>query len=348
MSTGPARLRVDLMAFAGPLRQIQALARDAAAAGFAGLVVTEGGRTAYLSAAAAALAADLDLATGIAVAFPRSPMVTAQLAWELAEVTGGRFRLGLGTQVRAHVTRRYGTAFDPPGPRLREYVEAVRACFAAFRGAPLDFHGRYHELTLLPPAWSPGPIDVPDPPIDVAAVNPWMLEMAGAVADGVHVHPLNCPELLRQVIRPRVEAGARGAGRDPAAVSYTVPCLTAVGADPDERRGWRELARQQVAFYGSTPNYASVFDHLGFPGTTTALRAAMRAGDQAAMAAAVPDRLLDHFLVECRPEELGARLVERYGGLADRVVLYFAGVAWADNPKSLAAYGRAAAEASGR
>ena len=155
-------------------------------------MVTEAGRTAYLSCAAAALAADIDVLTGIAVAFPRSPMVTAATAWELAETSGGRFRLGLGTQVRAHVERRYGAEFDPPGPRIRDYVQAVRACFAAFRGdAPLDHHGPFHELTLLPRMWSPGPIDVSDPPIDLAAVNPWMLRLAGELADGVHVHPLN-------------------------------------------------------------------------------------------------------------------------------------------------------------
>src|SRR5437867_4412676 len=127
-------MRLELMTTGAPLAQIQDLARDAAAAGFSGLVVTESGRTAYLACAAAALAADLDISTGIAVAFARSPMVTAQAAWELAELSGGRFRLGLGTQVRAHIERRYAAPFDPPGPRLREYVQAVKAIFRAFRG----------------------------------------------------------------------------------------------------------------------------------------------------------------------------------------------------------------------
>src|SRR3954454_23304610 len=164
------------MTSAAPLRRVQDLARATKWAGFSGMLVTEAGRTAYLTCAATALAAELDLATGIAVAFPRSPMVTAQAAWELAETSGGRFRLGLGTQVRAHVERRYGSQFDPPGPRLREYVEAVRACFRAFRGEEkLAFEGEFHRLSLLPAQWSPGAIDVPDPKIDVAAVNPWML-----------------------------------------------------------------------------------------------------------------------------------------------------------------------------
>src|SRR5437588_4734067 len=132
------------MTTAMPLRDMQKLARDAASAGFSGLVVTEAGRTAYLSCAAAALAAEVDLLIGVAVAFPRSPMVTASTAWELAEATGGRFRLGLGTQVRAHVERRYSSEFDPPGPRLREYVQAVRAIFRAFRGEEkLAFEGKF-------------------------------------------------------------------------------------------------------------------------------------------------------------------------------------------------------------
>ncbi|MBV8236142.1 MAG: LLM class flavin-dependent oxidoreductase, partial [Acidimicrobiia bacterium] len=157
-------MRFELMTTGAPLRRIQELARDAAAAGFSGLLVTEGARTAYLACAAAALAADIDISTGIAVAFPRSPMVTAQSAWELAELSGGRFRLGLGTQVRAHVERRYSASFDPPGPRLQEYVEAVRAIFGAFRGdSPLAFSGSHWSFSLLPAQWSPGPIDVRDP-----------------------------------------------------------------------------------------------------------------------------------------------------------------------------------------
>ena len=210
----PVWMRVDLMATPMPLARMQALARDAAAAGFSGLVITEAGRTAYLGCAAAALAApDLDILTGVAVAFPRSPMVTAQVAWELAEATGGRFRLGLGTQVRAHVERRYGMEFDPPGPRMRDYVLALRAIFKGFRGEPLGYEGDYWDLSLLPAMWSPGPIDVADPPIDVAAVNPWMLRLAGEVADGLHVHPLNNPTYLEQTVLPELTAGAARAGR---------------------------------------------------------------------------------------------------------------------------------------
>jgi probable F420-dependent oxidoreductase len=342
-------MKVDLMTMGLSLRAAQELAVDAATGGFSGLVVTEAGRSAYLTCAAVALAADLDLSTGIAVAFPRSPMVTAQLAWELADVSGGRFRLGLGTQVRAHIERRYGAAFEHPGPRLRDYVLAVRACFAAFAGrAPLDYDGAFWKMNLLPAQWSPGPIAVEDPAIDIAAVNPYMLRVAGEVADGVPVHPLNHREYLREVVLPNLAQGAGRAGRDPSALRLTVPCFTAVGDTEAERVGWRELARTQIAFYGSTPNYAFIFDMLGFEGTTERLRAHQKAGDFAAMPGVISDDLLEHFVVTGTFEELPDRLLERYDGLADRVVLYFASMAWGRDREQFARWGAAAAEVVAR
>jgi len=316
-------MRFELMTTGAPLRRIQDLAKDAASAGFSGLVVTEGARTAYLACAAAALAVDIDISTGIAVAFPRSPMVTAQSAWELAELSRGRFRLGIGTQVRAHIDRRYSAPFDPPGPRLREYVEAVRAIFRAFRGDErLDFSGSYWSFSLLPAQWSPGPIDVPDPPIDVAAVSPWMLRMAGQVADGVHVHPLNTPTYLAETVLPSVGAD----------VELAVPVFTAVGDTEEEQQRWWEMARMQVSFYGSTPNYAFIFDQSGFEGTTARIRERQKAGDIAGMAAVVDDDLLEHFVVRGTWDQLPGLILDRLGGVATRAIAYFAGMAWQQDP----------------
>lgn len=331
-------MKVDAMVMSRRLTDVQALARDAEAAGFSGLVVTEAGRTAYLSCAAAALASDLHISTGIAVAFPRSPMVTAQAAWELTEATGGRFRLGLGTQVRAHVERRYSAPFDPPGPRLREYVEAVRACFRAFAGEERLAHaGEHYTLSLLPGQWSPGPIDHPTPPIDVAAVNPWMLRMAAEVADGVHVHPLNTPTYLTETVRPN--AGD---------VDLLVPCFTVPGDTEEERRPWRDLARMQVAFYGSTPNYAFIFEQLDAPDVTPRLRERQKAGDIPGMAAVIDDELLSHFVTEAAWDDLADRLVERYGGVATRLILYFAGLAWDRDRASLGRWGEIARDVVAR
>lgn len=335
-------MRFDLMTAGIPLRRMQDLARDASAAGIDGLVVTEAGRTAYLGCTAAALAAEIDLLTGVAVAFPRSPMVTASVAWELAEASGGRFRLGLGTQVRAHIERRYGAEFHPPGPRLREYVAAVRAAFAGFRGEPLVHDGDFWKLSLLPAMWSPGPTDVPDPPIDVAAVNPWMLRMAGEVADGVHVHPLNTPSYLQHTVLPELAAGAAKAGRSVDDLAVIVPTFAAPGDTPDEVQAWREMARMQVAFYGSTPNYAFIFEQVGGDDTTARLRERQKAGDLAGMAQVIDDELLDHFCVSGDWATVADGLVDRYRGTADRLVSYFAGMAWQRDPKALGPWGELA------
>lgn len=338
-------MKLDVMVMPAPLRTVARFAREVSASGFDGLVFTESGRTAYLSCAAAALAADLDLATGIAVAFARSPMVTASIAWELAEATGGRFRLGIGTQVRAHVTRRYGAPFDPPGPRLREYVLALKHIFRAFRrDAPLDFDGTWWKLSLLPDQWSPGPIGVPDPPIDIAAVNPWMLRMAGSIADGVHVHPLNTRTYLTETVLPQLALGAERAGRNRGDLQVTVPCFTAVGDSDEECARWRELARTQIAFYGSTPNYAFIFDQIGFEGTTQRIRERQKAGDLSGMVAVITDDLLDHFVVTAKWDELADKLLDRYQGVANRVVSYFARLAWEENPAALGRWSQVTGE----
>jgi probable F420-dependent oxidoreductase len=316
-------MKVDVMTFPRPLQEVGDVARDARAVGFDGLLFTEGGRTAYLSATAAALAApDLELSTGVAVAFPRSPMVTAQVAWELQEATGGRFRLGLGTQVRTHVVRRYSAEFDQPGPRLADYVRAVKACFAAFRGEPLDHHGPFYELTFLNAQWSPGKISQPDPPVDIAAVNPWMLRMAGEVADGVHIHPLGEPGYLRRVALPMIAAGAERAGRDPGELGVTVPVMLVVGDTDEERHHDREQMRAMLSFYGSTPNYAFIWDDAGFEGTTSRLREKQKAGDLAGMVQVITDDHLAAFTTEASWDDLADTLIDRYEGLATRLVFY--------------------------
>ena len=217
--------------------------------------------------------------------------------------------------------RRYGVEFDHPGPRLRDYVRAVKACFAGFRGEPLDHHGDFYELTFLNRQWSPGPIDAPDPKVDVAAVNPWMLRMAGEVADGVHVHPLGEPGYLRRHVLPRLAAGAAQGGRDVAELSVIVPALTIVGDTDEEIAKARELARLSLSFYGSTPNYAFIWDEAGFEGTTARIREKQKAGDFAGMAAEITDDHLAVFATQARGTH-SPRPHDKYGGIVDRLVLY--------------------------
>lgn len=306
-----------------PLTRTADLARRTQAAGFSGLLFTETGRTAYLNAAVASQAAPgLELSTGVAVAFPRSPFVTAATAWELQEATGGRFRLGLGTQVRTHVVRRYGVPFERPGPRLRDYVRAVKACFAAFRTGTLDHHGDFYDLDFITPQWSPGAIDAPDPKVDVAAVNPWMLRMAGEVADGVHVHPIGEPGYLRRHVLPEIAAGAASAGRSAADVDVIVPVMTIVGDTDAERAAEREMVRASMSFYGSTPNYAFIWDEAGFEGTTARIRERQKAGDVAGMAAQITDEHLAVFATESTWDGLPDALAAKYAGTATRLVLY--------------------------
>jgi len=329
-----------------PLAEAQAFARDAEAAGFDGLWFTEGGRTAYLGCTAAALATErIEIGTGIAVAFPRSPFITAGTAWELADASAGRFILGLGTQVKAHVERRYAAPFAPPGPRLREYVLAVRAVWDAFQtGKPLHFDGEYWPMSIGPlGAWSGGPIDHPDIPIYLAGVRSWMLRMIGEVADGIHVHPLHSVRYVDEVIAPGLADGAARAGRHVEDVAVVCPVLTIVGDSDEERDRWRERARFQLAFYGSTRTYSGVFELHGWPGVSEALHERQRAGDIAGMAALITDEMLDVYTVAGTWDELPGRLADRYTGHADRLIMYFAGTAWRENRDVMAQWAATAA-----
>ncbi|MDV3135685.1 TIGR03617 family F420-dependent LLM class oxidoreductase [Mycobacterium sp. 29Ha] len=314
---------VDAMITPQPLQKIGALAARTEAAGFSGLLFTETGRTAYLNAAVASQAAPgLDLSTGVAVAFPRSPFVTAAAAWELQEATGGKFRLGLGTQVRTHVVRRYGAEFERPGPRLRDYVRAVKACFNAFRTGRLDHHGDFYDMDFITPQWSAGPIGAPDPKVDIAAVNPWMLRMAGEVADGVHVHPLGEPGYITRHVVPNIAEGAAKSGRSASDVAVIVPVMTIVGDSDEERDRERELVRTSMSFYGSTPNYAFIWDEAGFEGTTARIREKQKAGDFKGMAAQITDEHIAQFATESTWDGLADAVVSKYRERATRIVLY--------------------------
>lgn len=309
------------MSSALALAEMAEVAEAVERAGFGGLWLTEAGRTAYLSCGAAALATDrIELGTAVAVAFPRSPMVTAQVAWELADASNGRFTLGLGTQVKAHIERRYSAEYAHPGPRMREYVQAVQAIFRAFRGDErLSFDGDFYSFSLLTEQWSPGPIDADDPPIFVSAVLPWMSRMAGEVCDGVHVHPFHSPKYLTDIQIPAVAEGAAKGGRTLDDITFECPVMTAVGDTEEEIAATREHARMMIAFYGSTRTYSPVFELHGFDGLSGMLHAKQREGDVAGMAALITDDVLQHYTVEASWDGLGPALVERYGSLAPNV-----------------------------
>lgn len=327
-----------LSAFGMPrsLTQTQQLTRNVAAAGFDTLWVPEAGQPVFEVCTAAALSgASLTLGTGIAVAFARSPMLTAQAAWTLADATGGRFIIGLGTQVKAHVERRFSAAYSEPGPRLREYVEAMRAIYTAFRGEEkLKFEGRFYNFSLLTPEWSPGAIDYPNPPIYIAGVREWMCRMAGEVADGLLIHPLNTTAYLDEVVIPAVRAGEAKAGRAPGSVKLICPIMTAVSDDDEVRARQRENVRFRLAFYGSTPGYDIVFDTSGFPGVAAQLNTAQRARDFGAMAAAVSDDIVDAMAITATWDELPDKLAARFGDRVDDIQCYSALDHWGEEPNA--------------
>lgn len=319
------------------VRDVPPLAREVEELGFSGLWFPEAGRTPYLGCAVAATATEgIDIGTAIAVAFPRSPMVTAQVAWELAEATGGRFVLGLGTQVKGHNERRFSVRpFDHPGPRMREYVLALRAIWRAFQGEePLAFEGEYYRFDLLTPFFNPGPVEHPHVPVYVAGVNRWMARMAGEVCDGFHVHPFHSERYLLEVVKPAIEEGARAAGRDPSDVKLACPVFALVGDTDEEREPLRQLVKTQIAFYGSTRTYRPVFEMHGWGDTTERLREHQARGDWGAMAGEITDEMLDVYAVEASWDGIADAVLARYGDLVDRTFFYSAAGAWRASPEA--------------
>ncbi len=366
-------MQLDIMSPALPLAESQELARRVEEAGFGGLYFTEGGRTAYLSCAAAGLATQrITIGTAVALAFTRSPMVTAQIAWELADLTGGRFVLGLGTQVRAHIERRYGMEFSPPGPRMAEHLGAIKECFRAFgerdvEGAAggtggaggtasseaFSYEGEFVKLNLLPAQWNPGPIAAPEPPVYLSAVLPYMCRLVGRAGDGIHIHPFHSPEYIREKIIPEIEAGVKSVGRSLSDVVLEVHTMTAVGDSKEEIAQMKEHARTMIAFYGTTPAYAPVFEHHGFENMTRDLRDMQKAGKWGEMGGLITDEVLQHYCVICSFSELAGILAERYSGLAFagtektgepevRILSYSAATQWAKSPETLAKWAQVA------
>ncbi len=260
----------------------------------------------------------LQFGTAVAIAFARSPATLAYTAWDLARVSRGRFVLGLGTQVRAHVERRFGMPWpDSVVGKLREQVLALRAFWRCWQtGEPLRFEGRYYRLNLMSPFFNPGPIDHPEVPVYLAGVNTGLARLAGEVAQGFHVHPLHTPEYLRQVVLPALEAGARRAGRRRQDVAVTVSAFVAT------TEAEVAFVRSQVAFYASTPSYRAVMALHGWQEVAQRLSQLAAAGRWDAMAHLVTDEMVDAFAVVAAPADLASTLRARYSGLADRLVPY--------------------------
>ena len=279
----------------------------------------------YLALGFAAVATQrIRLGTNIAVAFARTPMSTAMSAWDVARASQGRFILGLGTQVKPHIERRFSAVWGQPAARVKECIQCIRAIWDCWQtGSKPNFEGQFYQFKLMTPFFNPGPIAHPHIPIYLAGVNPAMARTAGEVADGFHVHPLHSVRYLKEVLQPALVAGARTRGKTVADLALCVPSFVITGDTPAERSGRERLVREQIAFYASTPNYRAVLELHGWVAIGEALSQKVRAGDFAGLGATVTDAMLDAFAISAPPEHVPRILRTRYEGLARHVSLYF-------------------------
>lgn len=301
------------------LKSIPETARSAEAMGFDALWGSETMHDPFLPGALVAEHTQrLNYGTAVAIAFARSPATMAYTAWDLAQATKGRFILGLGTQVKAHIVRRFGMPW--PGSvvgMLREQIGAMRALWNAWQeGEKLDFRGEYYKLTLMTPFFNPGPIDFPQVPIYIAGVNTGLARLAGEVADGFVVHPFHSPDYLRNVLLPAIQDGATESGRESSQVKISVTAFVATTPEEDY------FTRTQIAFYASTPSYRAVMALHGWDETAEKMSTLARSGGWAEMASLVDDEMLETFAVVGSNSDIPERLIARYQGLADRLGLY--------------------------
>jgi probable F420-dependent oxidoreductase len=274
----------------------------------------------------AALATErVALVPSVAIAFPRSPMIVANQAWDLNRHSKGRFVVGLGSQVKAHNERRFSVPWVAPAARLGEYVESLRAIFRCWEtGERLNYQGKYYNFSLMTPEFSPGPQGLPLPPIAIAAVGPLMLKTAARVADGVRLHSFATREYLEKVVRPVLAQALEAAGKSFEEFEITGGGFVATGPDNAAVKEAAEKVRYRVAFYGSTPAYRGVFDLHGVGDLGVRLTEMSKQGQWSRMAEQVPDDVLDLFVARATYEDLPAAIEKRYGGIVDTVSIDFA------------------------
>ena len=311
------------------LKDVPAIAKAAEAIGFDALWTQETQHDPFLPCTLIAEhTARLNFGTAIAVSFARSPANLAYTAWDLAAQSGGRFILGLGTQVKAHIERRFGQPWpESPVKKLREQIEVIRAFWDCWQnGTKLNYRGEYYKVTLMSPFFQPSPLH-PSPagrgdggegliPIYIAGVNTGLARLAGELCEGFHAHPFNSPRYLREVILPAIEEGAKKTNRKREDASVSVTAF--IATSPEEMN----FARAQVAFYASTPSYRPVMDLHGWGGVAETLSAHAAKGEWAEMPMLITDEMLSEFCLVTEEAKLADDLKKRYEGIADRLTLY--------------------------
>ena len=302
---------IDIRGVAGDATLIERI-------GFDGLAIRDNKDDPYVVSTLALQATRrVSVATSVAIAFPRSPTVTAMTAWSLARLSGGRFVLGLGSQVKGHIERRFGMKWKAPGPWMRNYVLAVRALWEAWQQEkPVKHKSEDYEINLNVPVFTPAPLDCGPIPIHLAGVNPYMCQVAGEVADALRTHPVCTPHFIETVMLPAVRRGAQKAGRDLAGFGIGVSPLVATAAD--EAGLVEKIAdiRGRIAFYGSTPAYAAVFEAHGLGALAQDLNRLSREQRWPEMSALVDDAVLELFATVGLHREIVAKLKARYAPVA--------------------------------
>ncbi len=318
-------MRFDVTIFPEDLNTVGNLARAVEDSGFSGLWTAETAHNPFLPLThAAAHTQRINLGTAIAVAFPRSPMVVANVAWDLAEQSKGRFILGLGTQIKAHITKRFSAEWGPPVPKLREYIESMRAIWSTWQnGTPLRYEGEHYKFTLMTPFFAPNAMPYSDIPIYIAGVNEGLCRLAGELCQGFHVHAFHTPRYLRELILPNIEAGAAKAGRKREDISLNCAIFVVTGKTDEEIRNNAILVKSQIAFYASTPSYEAVLEMHGWQEVGQRLNAMSRAGRWAEMWQEISDEMLEEFAVVAPEADLARKVKDRYTGLLDRIGYYF-------------------------
>lgn len=318
-------MKLDTNLITRDLHEVPAAARAAEEAGFDGLWTAEAGGDAFLPIALMAEhTKQPKLGTAVAIAFPRSPMATAYTAWDLAGLSQGRFILGLGTQVKGHNERRYSVKWDAPVPRLREYVESLRAIFKCWSegGTKLSYQGKYYNFSLMTPFFTPQKHNFANIPIYIAGVNKYICRLAGELCDGLHAHPFNSPQYLREFVMPNVEKGLEKAGRKRADFKIVTTAFAIVGGNRAEIEKATAPVRQQIAFYASTRTYKPVLDTHGWGEVSDKLNAKAAKGDWGGMASEITDEMLATYAVTGTWDDIGDKIRTRYDGLLDRVAFY--------------------------
>lgn len=313
--------KVETGLYAGRLEEAGAAAKRAEEFGYDGINCAETAHDSFLPCVLAAEHTErIGIGTSVAIAFPRSPMITAMMSWDIQRFSNGRFTLGLGTQVKGHNQRRFSMPWSPPAPRIREYVQSLKAIWNTFQtGEPLNYVGEHYSFTLMTPNFNPGPIEHPHVPVHIAAVNERNAFVAGEVCDGIKLHGFNTMQYTRDVLLPQITKGLAKSGRSREQFEICGGGFLATGRDWSAVEQSVGEVKRQISFYGSTRTYQNVFDHHGWGDLTAQLHEMSLQGKWAEMPAVIPDDVVSEFAVVAPYDKVVDLIHERYDGICDRI-----------------------------